>query len=52
MYSCAARVLHCAHLGDRKLFLRTIAQYAALAATPPWARVARRRVFTLLGRGV
>jgi glycosyltransferase involved in cell wall biosynthesis len=51
MYSCAARCLHCAHLGDRAMFVRTLAHYAALAATPPWARVARRKAFTLIGRG-
>lgn len=52
MFSCSARVQHCAHLGDRQLFLRTVAHYAALAATPRWARSARRKVFTVLGRGV
>lgn len=52
MFSCAARVMHCAHLGDRKLFVQTVAHYAVLAATPRWARSARRKVFGLLGKGV
>ncbi len=51
MYSCAARVLHHAASGDRLAFVRTIGHYALLAATPMWARSARRRLFRLLGRG-
>lgn len=51
MYSCAARIAHHAATGDRAAFLRTVAHYAALAATPNWARTARRRLFGLLGRG-
>jgi glycosyltransferase involved in cell wall biosynthesis len=51
MYSCAARVTHHAATGDRVAFLRTLSHYAMLAATPMWARVARRRVFKYIGRG-
>lgn len=51
MYSCAARVVHHAATGDRPAFLRTLAQYAALAATPDRTRRWRRRLFGVLGRG-
>jgi glycosyltransferase involved in cell wall biosynthesis len=51
MYSCAARVVHHAATGDRRAFLATLASYARLAATPMWARTARRRLFKLVGRG-
>lgn len=51
MYSCAARVVHHAHSGDRKRFLSTIFDYGKLAATPIWARKARRQLFALIGRG-
>lgn len=51
MYSAAARIVHAAHSGDVGDFLRVVARYAVLAATPPWAREARRRLFSLLGRG-
>lgn len=51
MYSCAARVAHDAATGDRIGFLKTLALYAMLAATPMWARAARRRLFRWIGRG-
>lgn len=51
MYSCAARAVHHAASGNRTAFLRTLAQYAVLAATPAWSRRLRRRGFALLGRG-
>ncbi|SFS13142.1 glycosyltransferase [Sphingomonas jatrophae] len=51
MYSCAARCVHVAASGDRRAFLRTLRHYAALAMTPMWARAARRRLFSLGGRG-
>lgn len=51
MYSCSARAAHHAATGDRKAFLKTLAHYAFLAATPLWVRGLRRRVFGLLGRG-
>jgi hypothetical protein len=51
MYSCAARIVHHAATGDRQAFLGTLAHYARLAATPMWARSARRYVFKLAGRG-
>jgi len=51
MFSCSARVQHCAHVGDRRMFLRTLVQYGILAATPAWGRNARRKLFTWLGRG-
>jgi glycosyltransferase involved in cell wall biosynthesis len=52
MYSCAARVVHHAHAGDRKAFVATLADYARLAAIPTWARKLRRRAYAVLGRGV
>lgn len=52
MYSCAARVVHHAHSGERLEFLATLFQYARLAAIPPWARRLRRRIFAMFGRGV
>ena len=52
MFSAAARIVHCAHTGDRIGFVKTVGRYAALAATPRWARAARRRLFTMLGRGM
>lgn len=51
MYSCSARAAHHAATGDRKAFLRTLLQYAVLAATPLWVRSVRRRIFGLIGRG-
>lgn len=51
MYSCSARAAHHAATGDRSAFIRTLVQYGILAATPPWARRARRRLFALLGKG-
>jgi len=51
MYSAAARIVHSAHTGDVSDFLKVVARYALLAATPSWAREARRRLFSLLGRG-
>jgi glycosyltransferase involved in cell wall biosynthesis len=52
MYSCAARVVHHAHTGDRLEFLATLFHYARLAAIPAWARRLRRRIFATFGRGV
>jgi glycosyltransferase involved in cell wall biosynthesis len=52
MYSCAARVVHHAHSGDRLEFLSTLFHYARLAAIPSWARRLRRRIFAMFGRGV
>jgi glycosyltransferase involved in cell wall biosynthesis len=52
VYSCAAQVLHCAHLDDRRAFLKTLARYGALAAIPMSLRRIRRRIFGILGRGV
>lgn len=52
MYSCAARVVHHAHNGDRWAFVATLRHYAWLAIIPPWARRWRRRVFAMFGRGV
>ncbi len=51
MYSCSARAAHHAAIGDRKAFLRTLLQYALLAATPLWLRGVRRKLFGLIGRG-
>ncbi len=51
MYSCAARLVHAAHSGDRGDFLRVVARYALLAATPAWLRRWRRALFQRLGRG-
>jgi GT2 family glycosyltransferase len=51
MFSAAARVVHCAHSGDVKDFLKVVARYAVLAATPPWLRQARRKLFSLIGKG-
>jgi glycosyltransferase involved in cell wall biosynthesis len=51
MYSCAAHATHHAATGDRAAFLRSLAHYALLAAIPDRARVARRRLFGLIGRG-
>lgn len=51
MYSCAARVVHHAHSGNRTAFLRTLFNYAFLAAIPQWARKLRRRAHALRGRG-
>jgi glycosyltransferase involved in cell wall biosynthesis len=51
MYSCAARMVHCAHSGDRRGFVRAAARYAMLAATPASARRWRRMLFGLIGRG-
>lgn len=52
MYSCAARVIHHAHTGDRLEFLATLFHYARLVAIPAWARRQRRRIFAMFGRGV
>jgi GT2 family glycosyltransferase len=51
MFSAAARIVHSAHSGNVNDFLRVVARYAVLAATPPFLRRWRRRVFQLLGRG-
>ena len=51
MYSCAAHATHHAATGDRRAFLHSLARYALLAATPDWARAARRQVFGWIGRG-
>ncbi len=51
MFSAAARIVHSAHTGNVNDFLRVVARYAVLAATPPFLRRWRRRVFQLLGRG-
>lgn len=51
MYSCAARIVHHAATGDRIAFLKTVAHYAILAATPLWLRSFRRTLFSLIGRG-
>ncbi len=51
MYSCAARLVHSADSGDRGDFLRVVARYALLAATPAWLRRWRRALFQRLGRG-
>jgi glycosyltransferase involved in cell wall biosynthesis len=51
MYSCAARVVHHAHGGERKAFVATLCDYARLAAIPGWARRLRRRAHVALGRG-
>lgn len=51
MFSAAARVAHCAHSGDVGDFLKVVGRYAILAATPPWLRQARRKLFSLVGKG-
>ena len=51
MFSCAARIVHAAHSGNVGDFLRVVARYALLAATPPFVRQWRRRLFQVLGRG-
>jgi glycosyltransferase involved in cell wall biosynthesis len=51
MYSCAARAAHHAATGDRAAFIRSMLHYLQLAATPMWLRRARRRVFSIIGRG-
>jgi len=51
MFSAAARVVHCAHAGDVADFLKVVVRYAFLAATPPWLRQARRKLFSFVGKG-
>jgi glycosyltransferase involved in cell wall biosynthesis len=51
MFSCAARIVHCAERGDVSDFLKVVGRYAVLAATPPFARQMRRKVFALMGKG-
>jgi GT2 family glycosyltransferase len=51
MYSCAARVVHHAHSGNRPAFIWTVFNYAMLAMIPTWARRLRRRAHALIGRG-
>jgi GT2 family glycosyltransferase len=51
MFSAAARIVHSAHTGNVNDFLRVVARYAVLAATPPFLRRWRRRLFQLMGRG-
>lgn len=51
MFSAAARIVHCAHAGDVGDFLKVVVRYAVLAATPPWLRQARRKLFSFVGKG-
>ena len=52
MFSCAARVIHHAHSGNRVAFLKTLAAYAMLSMVPSVARRWRRNLFRVVGRGV
>lgn len=52
MYSCAARIVHHAASGDRAGFFKALLSYALLVAIPHQARMMRRKLFRLIGRGV